>query len=133
MSPEAQLRALAKADGWTPPVGDSVLWTKDGGNVWADIQHLPDYLNDTNLMRELWNIKPPPPFTDYFNFNCELAWQLELVLERDFNANPRPWDRPGKLTEWKHLLYSAKHFLFANATAAQLAEPFLKTLGLWTE
>ena len=132
MDKEKQRIAIAEACGWkfelcNNPTSSYKAWIKDG--VWHE-DGPPDYLNDLNAMHEAWNIEPPKPFTDKFNFQCELAWQLELIVKREFEKNPN-WPRPGGLDKWEELIWTAKEYLIANATAAQRAEAFLRTLGLW--
>lgn len=94
-------------------------------------QYEPDYCNDLNAMAAAWTIDPPKPFTDSFNFRCELAWQLRLVVERDYNANPFWKDHPFPL--FKDQIGTAQEYWIANATARQRAEAFLRTIGKWVE
>lgn len=128
---------IAKACGWknvcwnggsSIPFGDN----PKGNRSQRAMDDLPDYFNDLNAMREAWNCHPPSPFTDRFNFQCELAFQLLLIVRRDFESAPN-WDRPTGLKKYDDLINAAKNFLIANATASQRAEAFGRTLNLWTE
>lgn len=92
---------------------------------------LPDYLNDLNAMREAWQIDPPLPFTDSFNFRCELAWQLELIVTRDYDAKPFWKDRP--FPALKEQIWAARNYWMIHATARQRAEAFLRTIGKWKD
>lgn len=139
MNNEAQRIAIAQACGLNTDkeqVGGVFCYRDSNGRM---VAALPDYLNDKNAIREAWNIKPPPPYTNetvppytsYFNFQCELGWQLQLVLERELAAYPPHWKVNHNFTKWNDLIWSAKNFLLANATAAQMAEAFLKTTNLF--
>jgi hypothetical protein len=97
------------------------------GNV-KELAKRNDYPNDLNAMNQAWNIKAPPPFTDEFSWNCELAWQLELIVKKSIH-----WPQPNGLEGWDNLIWSAKNYLIANATAAQRAEAFLRTVGKWKD
>lgn len=72
---------------------------------------LPDYLNDLNAIHGA--ICQTIEGQDRFEF----AYQLDEVVTRDY---------PG-------LEEADRDFFCENATAAQRAEAFLKTLGLWKE
>ena len=115
MTPEKQRIAIAKACGWkisNPSVG-RYCWSHPrlcaigGPSVLAqgDPVGLPDYLNDLNAMHE-----------------AELA-----MFGKDWDEEP--WAR------YKDCLYQVielhRHVL--NATAAQRAEAFLRTIGKWEE
>jgi len=106
MESEAQRIAIAKACGIAP------LWSTalPEKNVHCDV---PDYLNDLNAMHqaEKLMITTHPRFKKYFG-NQSATWfeAYESVLEMICG-------------------YSSAII----ATAAQRAEAFLKTLGLWED
>jgi hypothetical protein len=71
-------------------------------------QHLPDYLNDLNAMHEAWRTLPP---SQKDRFESELY--SVVIGEADYNRND---DAP----------------YITNATAAQRAEAFMRTIDKWT-
>jgi hypothetical protein len=70
----------------------------------------PHYLNDLNAMHEAEKVLTYEQAEIFEDELCDVAKSANVVLE-----NPAPW-----------------RFVF-HATAAQRAEAFLRTLGLWTE
>jgi hypothetical protein len=120
MTPEAQRIAIAEACGWrlyrTP---DFDAFYSPCGHYRGGATHnptqaienagVPDYLTDLNAMHEAVMSHNKLLFRDKYKT------QLSDVIKRD-----NPYLSPGKIS-----------FLFINATAAQRAEAFLKTLGLW--
>jgi hypothetical protein len=98
------------------------IWVRDGIQKYAGEI---DYFGSLDAIHEAWRMPPPKPFTDYFNWNCELGFQLELIVERDFNAAPK-W-HSGVFNKFKDQIFSAKDYLIANATAPQRCEAFLRT------
>jgi len=115
MSPEAQRIAIAKACGWKDvkkadngaPIGLGPL------NHWY--ANIPDYLNDLNAMHEA---ALTLTLCDRSKYTMELR-RIVLLEARD---EMRDLDS-GLICD----LY------FYEATAAQRAEAFLRTLGLWKE
>jgi hypothetical protein len=104
MKPEAQRIAIAKACGWTKFTPDTIQYTaRRSDGKWGPI---PDYLNDLNAMHEAEIGMEPPTFKKYSS-----------VLIAD-------------VIGWS--AYNNEHIAI-RATAAQRAEAFLKTLGLWTD
>lgn len=75
-----------------------------------------DYLNDLNAMHEAWR--------DYFGFFSEEWVDAHRTLIKVVNQHLDP-----KSTE-DEIYYAAA---IANATAAQRAEAFIKTLNLWKD
>jgi hypothetical protein len=72
---------------------------------------VPDYLNDLNAMHELVNILSYEQAELFEDELCDLVMRSIETIE-----NPPPFK-----------------FAVANATAAQRAKAFLKTLNLWEE
>jgi len=98
---------IAEACGWTPtPEG---LYTKDPAGLrppFRHPEHLPDYLNDLNAMHEAETVLTEKKVRSY-------AFILAQVLDTSPTVD------------------LDDQFLNIHATAAQRAEAFLKTLGLW--
>lgn len=97
-----------------------------GITIWGQCEHcnntgkvkpyhinLPHYTSDLNAMREARTI-----ITDKV-IQARYADELIMVLNRDHDGERR--------------FIGASPFFIANATAAQHAEAFLKTLNLWKE
>ena len=119
MTPEQQRIAIAEFCGWKwdgrftvlDPNGKR-LCSRDGeeGLTWKQAclqKKIPDYLNDLNAMHEAW-LKLPP--SEKERFESEL---YSIVIgQGEYSRN----DDAGWIT---------------NATAAQRAEAFIKTLNLW--
>ena len=115
MSPERQRIKIAEAVGWTPtPTG---WWTMHPSGIptgeYPAFTDPPDYLNDLNAMHEAVSCLTPKQVDA---FAIELS---AIVLE---NPSKAWWDL--NANEVGHV---------ANATAAQRAEAFLRTLNLWEE
>lgn len=125
MSPEAQRIAIAEACGWNgpfwscynPATGTQCLAT------WTDFlrnpKYVPDYLSDLNAMHEAEKTLSRADGSDPEAGNQlnRYVWNLFEVktgapIER--HVNDEPCD-------------------VIDATAAQRAEAFLKTIGKWTE
>lgn len=127
MSPEKQRIKIAEACGWKHNTGESPSyggtyrqagWTSPEGyfvmTTWHEITSsgLPDYLNDLNAMHEAEKvIANKCKINDYWFF-------LRQILEF-----------PDAEGDWNEVFY----FDAINATTAQRAEAFLKTLGLWED
>lgn len=118
MTPEKQRIAIAEACGW---------YTKDG--LWfhrtkhPNVEHgqlqppalaqTGDYLNDLNAMHEAEKMLRPKQRFDYmFNLECVMG----------FSSGPGGWD-----------MDTESMWAFTNATAAQRAEAFLRTIGKWED
>ena len=110
MTPEQQRIAIAEACGWTNVAPVIVKNVKHEGDditvgIRSDDGWIPDYLNDLNAMHEAEMILPRPLYhVDYW----QKGYGRFQTLLAEFTITP----------------YSA--------TAAQRAEAFLRTLGLWT-
>lgn len=109
MTPEEQRLAIARACGWRIYKSNGITYyERPGGNVYNHalcVEDLPDYLNDLNAIHEAEKILMTDPnlMNKYQNY--------ELVkFVSSTNSN------------W-----------LCRATAAQRAEAFLKTLGLWSK
>ncbi len=76
---------------------------------------LPDYLNDLNAMRKAWGILNAPQRA---RFAEEMAYVV-LSVHND--------------PKCEFVFSRCSLSLFANGTAAQRAEAFLKTIGKWIE
>ena len=113
MNTEEQRIAIAEACGWKQVTRDN-----KPEEIWENQKHplkicrgeskIPDYLNDLNAMHDAWLTLSP--FFEKEQFESEL---YSIVIGgAEYNRN----DDAGWIT---------------NATAAQRAESFLKTLNLW--
>jgi hypothetical protein len=130
MKPEQQIIAIAEACGWRlkwqNQGGAPLLETKPQGHCWevwfnpdrrtVDSQgnevYPPDYLNNLNAMHEAEKVLNAGQINSYLG-------HLYLFTEvAKFGSNP--WE-----------IVAAR--VAIHATAAQRAEAFLKTLGLWKE
>jgi hypothetical protein len=131
MTPEAQRIAIAEACGWSlqpgqtarTPKGDEV-WTYDSrGNSYgpytiegmlqtAAMKMVPDYLNDLDAIHEAEKILTDDQCQRHVD-------NLELVTGATLSTNG--------------VRYGMNYFCLYHATAAQRAEAFLRTLGLWKE
>ncbi len=125
MNKEKQRIAIAKACGWEFQGDDefeikTAKWsTKDRWALGPDeelrfILHIPDYLNDLNAMHEAWR---------------EMIWSSEARGCRLYHDIMRDNLRSIVHRDKLKLGFCS----ISNATAAQRAEAFLKTLGLWDE
>jgi hypothetical protein len=117
MTNEQQRIAIAEACGWNclgmvtlVGVGTPYLWQHlDGRTIMHD--HLPDYPNDLNAMHE-----------SVEGLSERQKQQYEVYLEEIVCGNVCQAQWPmGRLAK------------VSNATAAQRAEAFLRTLNLWKE
>ena len=122
-------RAIAETCGWhfDPSCGPlNCGWWSPERQAFPAV---PDYCNDLNAIAEAWQINPPAPFTDSFNYRHELAFQLSLIVARDYDKDPFWKDSP----LFKELLNTGCDYWIANATSRQRAEAFLRTLSLWKD
>lgn len=113
MSPEQQRIAIAEACGWTgfnpDNIPDCLQYTaKAPSGKWGLI---PDYLNDLNAMHEAMSVLDYDQADEFDDHLCDICKRAN-----DMEDNPTPW-----------------RFAVTNATAAQRAEAFLRTLNLWKE
>lgn len=116
MTPEEQRIALAGWAGWRKEFIhgnglDADVWIEPTGNrcFLAEIDALPNYLNDLNAVHEL---EGKLTFEQAEQFEDELC---DIVVKyNEHQENPAPW-----------------RFAAAHATAAQRCEALLKTLNLW--
>jgi len=110
MTPETQRIAIAEACGWKQRADKSWHWKDNhpeypGELIWPEP---PDYLNDLNAMHEAEKVLTPEQRVKY---SVHLAGVL-LIAGLDNDA---------------HLLNPV------FSTAAQRAEAFLRTKGLWKD
>ena len=106
MSPDEQRIAIAKACGWTNFNSGTHKGAMQYGqhpNARSSSWELPDYLNDLNACHE-----------------------MEKVLTKEQHIDHMEW--LGMCSDD----YGQKVWAYVHATAAQRAEAFLRTLGLWT-
>jgi hypothetical protein len=118
VSPEAQRIAIAEACGWTYTRATLLekpleFWTKpDAPHGYSDGSSPPNYPADLNAMHEA--VEARINYTNVLNYHCDL---LEVVVRtRQLDAS-RKWP----------------FSICINATAAQRAEAFLRTLNLWKD
>ena len=121
MKPEAQRIAIAKYLGWRESQRHesgadnksyiTLGWTDKYG---AFHKFTPDYLNDLNACMDMQNSLSHEKREDY-------ALELCSVCAEDFGLNE------AKLTVTDDMI------IIAYATAAQRAEAFLRTMGLWRD
>ncbi len=105
MNPIEQREAIAKACGWTE---QSLGWWRHEDHK-LDAVILPDYLNDLNAMHEAEKILTPKQWNTY-------TVNLARTIAECHDAN---------------IKVSVPTNVLLSATAAQRAEAFLRTLGLW--
>ena len=113
MTPEQQRIAIAEACGWTNVAPRIVKNVKHQGDditvgIWSDDGWIPNYLNDLNAMHEAEKVLTLGQRVIYADNLC-IIW-----TGRDDRAVPI----------W---------FWITEATAAQRAEAFLRTIGKWDE
>ena len=119
MTQEQQRIAIAEACGWDCDPREAHEWRSRGqwvkhphsGNLVSLIMTLPDYLNDLNAIHEAEAAKIALDGL----YQAQFCHHLFRVLNAD-NRNP-----DGGICEFDKI----------NATAAQRAEAFLKTLNLY--
>jgi len=134
MTPEAQRIAIAEACGWSDPhwecphcgrVEPTHVTYEERHGVEGCLQfvhwvELPDYLTDLNAMHEAWKVLTEPQRRTFASKLYDLA--------NGFRAD----DDDG----WTPDIFEASMdgvALMVHATAAQRAEAFLRTLGLWKD
>lgn len=117
--------AVAKAYGWTlcsvdNPMGEpktgpiGVSRGRNHGEVWNELQSLPDYLNNLNAIVEATTTLLTCPSQQLLFYQT-----LVDILDR----NPDGSRRFGACLYWET----------TNATAAQRVEALLRTLNLWED
>jgi hypothetical protein len=110
MTPEAQRIAIAEVCGWDViEVIDGLPFGILDSRIDKSPRLVPDYLNNLNAMHEAENKLPTRLWGAYETYLREVCH----IPDRENNTASKP------------------HFY--RATAAQRAEAFLKTLGLWEE
>ncbi len=121
MTPESQRIAIAEACGWVRHGDEGIYgcWDDPQGFTHADC---PDYLNDLNAMHEAEKVLDE---RDRWNYGNTLALSVLKEENAYFGQNQDDLAEPN--------LNGFGHFALATLTAAQRAEAFLKTLGLWKE
>lgn len=111
MTPEKQRIAIAEACGWKKSeTNGAPVWWKDG--QYAYQFDLPDYLNDLNAMHEAENTLLGSCWSLYLR-NLASVCNCLRVEEAGIR--------------W----VESDVALVANATSAQRAEAFLRTIGKW--
>ena len=117
MTPDEQRIAIARACGWTNVAPVIVKNVKHEGDditvgIRSDDGWIPDYLNDLNAMHEAEKVLTPKhqPDKGESQWGEYLGWLGFCV---DYNTRE---------------VYEC-----VTATAAQRAQAFLRTLGLWQE
>ena len=122
MNKEKQKIAIAEACGWSnlqdsdyKPFGKAQLVGRHPGGSDQNLLRVPDYLNDLNAMREAWfNVIFPKP-----SLCLEYYQNLCTVVETKKDG--------------AHIFGVCLYDKVTNATAAQRAEAFLRTIGKWKE
>jgi len=110
LTPEQKRIAIAEACGWIPSKkGD--WWTTPEGDQYFESE-IPDYLNDLNAMASAESTKHMPYTADY-------VWWLGRIVCEARVMNPDKQDE------------SYLNAMAVFADAAQRADAFGKTLGLW--
>ena len=109
MNPEEQRIAIAKACGWEVR---EIIYNNGTAKSWVSKgkEPIPDYLEDLNAMHEA--VKQLP-------IKSNFAYHLRRVM-----GMPE-YPTEEQVTHWSTMAI--------NATAAQRAEAFLKTLNLWED
>ena len=105
MSPDAQRIAIAEACGWKS-IGREKNLPLYGWISPGPLEEIPDYLNDLNAMHEAEKILTGD---DYYKYSCHI-----------YEAACKTQKKTG---QWR----------FIGATAAQRAEAFLRTIGMWED
>ena len=113
MNPEQQRIAIAEACGWTEVEPCTCCDKVSRGyepTPGAHKKHLPDYLNDLNAMHEAEKVLKHEQQIDY-------SRHIGKMVTSHLPASRAAW----------------MDFRLINATAAQRAEAFLRTIGKWKE
>ena len=120
MNKEKQLIAIAEACGlpkpysrWSGADGDTLCHSVTVEDGLKRAKTFPDYLNDLNAMHEAWfNVIFPKP-----SLCLEYYQNLCMVVETKKDG--------------AHIFGVCLYDKVTNATAAQRAEAFLRTIGKW--
>jgi hypothetical protein len=108
MDKDEQRIAIAEACGWTD-ISNGLGYDPLDKREYKNHQWLPDYLSDLNAMHEAeTTLELPGADTIQVQLNAYAQWLQRLSIA------------------------AGNHYTF-QATAAQRAEAFLRTLGLWKE
>jgi len=108
MTEQDQRIVIAEACGWTGMNSDEADdGFRDENGVWHSVP--PDYLHDLNAMHEAENWLLDGPLTDTLGINY---WNNLWFVAKDPHNTLRS---------------------IGNATAAQRAEAFLRTIGKWKD
>ncbi len=111
MKPEEQNQAIAEACGWHPSPYNVQSWTQHpSGLVGPWIYELPNYCASLDAIAEAYN---------FIRKDRATYWQLHKKLDGIVAVSNSQEGNESLAT--------------ADATAAQRAEAFLKTLNLWKE
>ena len=113
MNPEQQRIAISEACGWTEVEPCTCCDKVSRGyepTPGAHKKHLPDYLNDLNAMHEAEKVLTHDQMIDY-------SRHVGKLITSYLPASRAAW----------------MDFRLINATAAQRAEAFLRTIGKWKE
>ena len=117
MKPEDQRIEIAEACGWVPRKmknSQTRYWTPPLDVQWShQIHQLPDYLSDLNACHEMEKVLTEEQQNLY-------QTGLSNMIGCDGFDAYRHWSDVGSV-------------FTCHATAAQRAEAFLRTLGLWTD
>lgn len=111
MTPDEQQKAIHKALGWQPVIEGPSHYAWKRGDEQHYIHEAPEYPKDLNAMHEAIRVLTDGQRSDF-------RLHLKKIWTRDYNS------RCG---------YFPSHDDSPNATAAQRAEAFLRTLNLWTK
>lgn len=115
VSPEQQRIKIAEVCGWKE--GTTGLWQDpDKSGYYA----CPDYLSDLNAMHEAEKVLDEQQKWNYGQLLASLVLKDKNVFFGE-EADPEP------------RLNGYGHFYLATIPAAQRAEAFLRTLGLWQD
>jgi len=125
MTPEAQRIAIAEACGWRvdDELEDGALMghIRPTPNDWEVWDIVPDYLTDLNAMHEAEKTLGQD---DSYRYGDALAASVRKPELEAMRREGMDEDDQFPFNGWGH-------FAVAHLTAAQRAEAFLKTKGLW--
>ena len=113
MNPEQQRIAIAEACGWKETeawLDGRRCFERADSNAGWDFDSLPDYLHDLNAMHDAEKVLTHDQMIDY-------SRHVGKLVTTHLPASRAAW----------------MDFRLINATAAQRAEAFLRTIGKWKE
>ena len=120
MTSEQQNIAIAESQGWlSVSYSDTyrcIIGVTDDDDTCFDYKIVPNYTQDLNAIHAAIHAK-----TEQIGATSFFYDELETIIGRDLGFNIKVKDNLG---------FSGH---IAHATALQLCESYLKTLGLWTE